>query len=206
MGRLTVRHPSAQKLSTNKRSGFFYSQDTHPLAAGLFADEIELQVIAAQDRGMVNQSVSDSVSDTRGTRKIERYHYMLSFPKSGLHTTRAYRFASDGFSNFDTKVTLPTTLMEQLHWHTSDSLVRKKCPAPNRWVIKNLSVRMLFPTKARRNLISLINALNNPLDPLARVLVRPRNSYREPVVMLGASSAALFEKKLRISAETLYGL
>jgi hypothetical protein len=198
MSRLPRRYSRTKKLSTFNRSVFINSQNPYPLAVGLFVDKIEFQVITVQYEGAVNPSASDSASDASDTRRRKRHHYGLSLPKSGLCITLAYRCHSHEIFDSNGKVTLPDALMDALHWRASDSLVGER-RAPNRWAIKNMSLRVLFVARARRYLKALANALNDPLHPLERVIIIPRDSYRKPMVLTDISAAAFLYKDGRIT-------
>lgn len=81
-------------------------------------------------------------------------------------------------------VNLPDALVAKLFWQIDDQIEWSMSRGGNAWAVTNISVRTLYVARFRRDLNSLINALNNPKNPLLRAVIKSRPGRKSSVLVI----------------------
>lgn len=93
-----------------------------------------------------------------------------------------YRVRCEQTTEYEPFIKLPDALMESLFWKVGDVIEWRKSRSSSEWVAVNLSARVLYASRFRRNLKSVNRALNNPWHPLQRVGIKRHPSTDVSVV------------------------
>lgn len=101
-----------------------------------------------------------------------------------------YRVRCEQTTEYEPFIKLPNALMESLFWKVGDVIEWRQCRSSREWTAVNLSARVLYTSRFRRNLNSVNKALNNPYHPLLRVGIKRHPSTDVSMVAVPVAWAA----------------
>lgn len=123
-----------------------------------------------------------------------------------VNTQERYYARCEQMSDGAFCIKLTGAFVRPLFWKNDDCIEWSKSHEGNTWTAANLSIRILYMTRFRRNLNSLSKVLNSPYNPLRRVVIKSRCGSKSSTVMI-AESANTFdnigEKSIKNSASSM---